>query len=83
MRGTIPDWMIIDACRYCYGRKTLQVSTTVKWLLDNWPKLTEYTKGIIKMDLEREFEYEAKTPGWLGHDCDRQQWERVRSLWRV
>jgi hypothetical protein len=82
----IPDWMIIDAVRYCIGRMTMQVCTTTEWLIDNWEKIPRKAQEIIKRDLEREFECDAQDPEnrWrtLGMNCDRELWGNVRKLWK-
>lgn len=86
-RIPIPDWMIIDAVRYCIGRQSYQVGTTCEWLRRNWPKLNEHVRAIVQRDVEEAFrdddrdrargsQYKA-----LGMDMDRKEWEAVRELW--
>lgn len=81
------DLMATAAFRYCCGRMTYIVSDCADWLIEQWPNISDRAKAIIKRDLEEAFksddedrergsDYKA-----LGHDCDRAQWERVRSLW--
>jgi hypothetical protein len=82
------DLMVIAAFRYCLGRRTYIVGACVDWLVEVWPLLDEDTKALIKRDLERKFEaddLERKIDSScksLGNDCDRQDWERVRALWK-
>jgi hypothetical protein len=76
MKTEIPDWMIIDAVRYCIGRQSYQVAETAGWLVDNWDGLWLSVKNTIMRDLERAFD-----SGNLGQTCDRREWERVRALW--
>ena len=79
--------MVIAATRYCLGRMTYIVGDCADWLIKIWPVLSESTRNIIKRDIEEAFKLddEDREAGrkWkrLGHDCDRQQWERVRKLW--
>lgn len=79
--------MVIAAVRYCLGRMTYIVGDCVAWLIRIWDELPANTKATIRCDIEEAFtrddedragkrDYKA-----LGHDCDRQQWERVRRLW--
>jgi hypothetical protein len=88
--SNIPDWMIIDAVRYCIGRMSYQVSTTTDWVCCNWKYLNEHTKTIVKNDLEEAFARDDRDrsiggeyPNYaLGHNCDRVEWERVRKLYQ-
>lgn len=79
--------MVIAATRYCLGRMTYIVGDCADWLIKIWPLLSDKTRAIVQRDVEEAFarddadreagsKYHA-----LGHDCDRQQWERVRQLW--
>ena len=81
------DLMVTAAFRYCCGRMTYIVSDCADWLIDQWPAFSDNAKAIIQRDLEEAFQsddadrergsdYKA-----LGHDCDREEWERVRKLW--
>lgn len=79
----------LAAFRYYCGRMTYAVSDFCDLLISMWPTLPEKTKALIRRDLEEEFQRddEARERGAefrpLGHDCDRQKWEQVRSLWAV
>ena len=80
--------MVIAAVRYCIGRMTYIVSDCADWVIANWKDWPKHTKEIIRRDLEDAFKRDdvarAEQSGYkpLGCDCDRQQWERVRSLWK-
>ena len=80
------DLMAVAAFRYCRGRQTYIVSDCAGWLIEQWPNISETARKIIQRDLEEAFrrDDEARANGSdykaLGHDCDRQQWERVRRL---
>jgi hypothetical protein len=80
--------MIIAATRYCLGRMTYIVGDCADWLIKTWPLLSEQTKAIIQRDIEEAFKQDDKAreegSGYrpLGDHCDRQQWDRVRSLWK-
>ena len=82
------DLMIIAAVRYCIGRMTYIVIDCADWLIAIWPALDDRTKAIIQRDIDEAFvsDDEAREEGRgykpLGHDCDRAEWERVRSLWK-
>ncbi len=79
------DLMVIAAFRYCCGRQTYIVSECVDWLIKNWSTFSERARIVIKRDLETEFEADdrARASGSdykpLGWDCDRQEWEKLRS----
>lgn len=81
--------MAVYAVRYCLGRQTYAVGECVEWLLHVWPALAERTQQQIRRDIEREFERDeadrkaGRSPCALGAPMDRQEWERVRALWRA
>ena len=92
----IPEHMDFDevivwhgAFSYYCGRATIAVSAFVDELIKHWPKLSEKTRHLIERDLERAFleddNCRKDNAGYkrLGHDCDRQAWEKVRRLWVV
>ena len=89
MKAEIPDWMIIDALRYCIGRQSYQVGITCEWLRRNWSQMSAHAKEIVQRDVEEAFrdddrDREAGRPyKALGMDMDRREWEMVRALWRV
>lgn len=81
------DLMVIAAFRYCLGRMTYVVGECADWIIEQWPNFSERSKIIIRRELEEAFqrddqerERNAGSYRTLGHDCDRQQWERVRSF---
>lgn len=81
--------MASAAFRYCLGRRTYIVGSCVDWIISNWEKFPENVKNLIERELEEAFGEDDKerlhiaNPDWLplGHDCDRKDWERVRSIW--
>ena len=82
------EMMVVAAFRYCLGRRTYIVNDCAEWLIANWQTFSDKTREVIQRDLEEEFVRDArdraessKYPA-LGMDMDRQQWERVRALWR-
>ena len=78
-----PDWMIIDAVRYAFGRMSYQVGVTCGWLILHWPDLNVHTKTIIQNDIEGEFATadRLEDDGHFGHECDLMDWKNVRRLW--
>lgn len=77
----------VGAFRYYLGRMTYAVGEFCWLLINQWPELPEMVRILIQRDLEEAFERDDKlrqngpyTP--LGADCDRAEWEKVRSLWR-
>ena len=84
-----PDFMIHQSFRYVLGRMTYAVSNWCDWAVANWDKIPEGERAIIERELEEAFEKddaqrETETRLWLplGHDCDREQWERVRAVYK-
>lgn len=79
--------MVIAATRYCMGRMTYIVGNCVDWLIQIWPLLSVQTRNIIRRDIEEAFDRDDRdrefnhSINYLGHDCDRKEWERVRRLW--
>lgn len=84
----IPDVLVVPAFRYCLGRKTYIVQEFVNFLVKNWSDLGERSKICILRELDAAFEQDDSDRQngaafrTLGQDCDREQWERVRELWR-
>ena len=78
----------LGATRYYLGRMSIAVGTFCDMLIANWSSFNESTKNLLIRDIEEEFDRDdlARLEGEdykpLGHDCDRQNWVRVRSLWR-
>lgn len=78
----------IGAFRYYCGRMTISVSFFCDILIKEWDKLPKRAKDVIERDLEEAFagDEEDRASGSsycrLGHDCDRQSWEKVRALWK-
>jgi hypothetical protein len=85
--------MVIAAFRYSLGRMTYIVKDCCDWLIEQWPNFREGTRALIQKELEAAFERDDDRRRRLyignsdckplGHDCDREQWERVRALWEV
>lgn len=78
------DLMAIAAFRYCLGRMTYIVSDCADWLIQQWPNISKQAQAIIRRDLEEAFQRDDadrlnnSIHKALGHDCDRNEWERVR-----
>lgn len=82
----------IGACRYYMGRMSYAVGNFCEALRREWPALPEHAKQIIKRDLEEEIKRDDQsradgessiyTHNPLGHDCDREEWLKVRALWQ-
>ena len=86
----LPERMIHQSFRYCLGRMTYAVSEWCDWAVANWDKIPEGEKQIIGKELEEAFTRDAilmpkERPHFspLGHNQDKQQWERVRRLYNA
>ena len=82
------QFVVVATFRYCLGRQTYIVQECADWLLLHWPVIEQPVRNLIQRELERAFEQDDRAragdaQGYkpLGWDCDREQWERVRSLW--
>lgn len=82
------QFVVVATFRYCLGRQTYIVQECADWLLLHWPVIEQPVRDLIRRELERAFEQDDKArageaQGYkpLGWDCDREQWERVRSMW--
>lgn len=79
--------MALSAVRYCLGRKTYITGDCADWLIESWPFIPSNVQKLIWRDVEEAFtrddedRAENRPHKTLGHDCDRQNWERVRVLW--
>lgn len=85
-----PHMLLIAATRYFTGRRTISTCAFARELAAAWPTIPEHTRAVIQRDLEEEFrrDDEARSKGQrqiylpLGHDCDRESWEKVREAWK-
>jgi hypothetical protein len=84
--------IVIAAFRYYLGRQTIGVWGFGRWLEAAWRDLDESTRAIIERELENAFasdDADRKMPlrsgcyYYLGQDCDRAAWSRVRRLYRT
>lgn len=83
----------LGAFRYYCGRMTYAVGDFCEILIAAWPELPERARVLIQRELTDEFRHDDEqraedTDGTrhykrLGHDIDRQQWEKVRALWQA
>lgn len=85
----LPEHMIHQSFRYIIGRMSYAVSEWVDWCVQAWPEIPVSERAIIQRELEAAFERDdmlGKTArahfSPLGSECDREQWERVRALYR-
>jgi hypothetical protein len=80
--------LVIGAFRYYLGRQSYGVSDFCDWLCLTWQVLELRTQYLIQTELEKTFQNddEARAEGRrylpLGMDMDRQEWERIRKLYR-
>lgn len=80
--------MLIAAVRYCLGRSSYIVGDCADWMMAHWDSWPTNVRQVLQRDIEAEFERDdaARERGDeympLGMDMDREQWERVRRLWR-
>ena len=82
------QFAVVATFRYCLGRQTYIVQECADWLLMHWPGIEQPVRDLIRRELDRAFQKDDEarrqdSNGYkpLGADCDRREWERVRSLW--
>ena len=81
------DLMVLAAFRHCLGKRMYMVQDCADWLIINWSKFDDAVKDSIKRELEESFLYDDSCRlnndefRYLGDNCDRLDWERVRALW--
>jgi hypothetical protein len=82
------DLMAMAAVRYCLGRSSYVVEDCADWLLKYWYRFDDNARAVIQRDIDEYFarddadRAEGRQHKALGWDCDREQWERVRELWK-
>lgn len=84
------DDLIMSATTYYLGRTTIHVADHCGKLIQAWSMLRPNTRSFIERVVEEAFARDDYCRGIetkpflfaLGHDCDREAWERVRSLWK-
>ncbi len=82
---TLTLWL--GAFRYYLGRRTYAVESFCDMLRATLPNLPERAQLLIVDELDAAFKQDDAARANrsefkpLGHDCDREQWERVRAMW--
>lgn len=90
-----PSDLVFWSFRYFIGRMTIATCCFAESLAKGWEHLEPRVQEIIKRELEREFErddearkdrvenpestFKYSLP--LGHDCDREAWQKVRNAY--
>ena len=77
------DDLIMSSTAYYLGRSTIHVADFCCRLQLSWIMLSPYVQSYIMRIVEEAFKRNAhdKTRLYLGHDCDREAWEKVRQCW--
>ena len=82
-----PSDLVFWSFRYFLGRMSIHACCFADQLAACWPHLDPRAQALIKRELEEEFrrddEARAEKKDWkpLGHDCDREAWQRVRDVY--
>ncbi len=90
-----PSELVFWSFRYFIGRMTIATCCFADGLAKGWVHLNPRIQELIKRELEREFErddearkdrvenpesiFKYSLP--LGHDCDREAWQKVRDAY--
>jgi len=72
MKFEVPENMIMWAFRYALGRRTGAVTDVVEFLLQNWSKLSSFTRKQIKEEIATAILMEN-----AGDYCDIVQWQEI------
>ncbi len=81
--------LVFWSFRYFLGRRTSSTCDFAERLARAWPLIDEEHRRLIQRELEEAFErdYEDRADGkqikWLGDDCDRAAWEKVRKAYQL
>lgn len=67
--------LLVNAFRYCLGRRSYAVSEFVGILTPYWPSLNLNWQRLIQEEIR-----DAIKKGWAGDPCDVQTWEKVLAL---
>jgi hypothetical protein len=49
----VPEWTIIQSCRYGFSRRSYALGMTCDHLRDVWPRLSEDTRVVVRRDLDQ------------------------------
>lgn len=77
--------LVFCGFRYFLGRRTIAANAFAKDLAKIYPLLEGSIKAMIRKELEAAYEKERQNPEWkpLGDACDREAWDKVRSVYLV
>lgn len=76
------DDLIMSTTCYYLGRRTAAVSWFCDSLTNAWPNLRASTAKFVIRVVDEAFDrYARGQKNALGHDCDREKWTQVRTLW--
>jgi hypothetical protein len=50
-RLSVPEWVLIQSCRYGFGRRSYALEMTCDHLHAVWLRLSEETRALIRRDL--------------------------------
>lgn len=84
----LPAAFIHQSFRYVLGRRTYAVSIWCDWCVANWNNIPTGEAAIIERELEEAYVFddrdrrENRDVKYLGDDCDRLSWDRVRACYR-
>lgn len=80
----LPDRMIHQSFRYCFGRQTYVVSEFVEWAIENWKSIPKEEKDIIVRDLDNNLQYAKDTFSYsrFGAKIDFEQWKKLIDHYR-
>lgn len=59
---TVPEWAVIQSCRYGFGRRSYALGMTCDHLRDVWPRLPEDTRVVIRRDLAEAIDVARRYP---------------------
>ncbi|HUU59047.1 MAG TPA: hypothetical protein VMZ50_05855 [Phycisphaerae bacterium] len=83
----LPEWILVDAVRYAFCRRSYVVGDTTRLVRRVWPMLSPKAREVIVRDVENEVglhDRMAKTgsPRWLGPESIVREWRSLISFLR-
>ena len=75
------EQMLISAARYATGRRTYIVHSTIAYITNLLPVLSDWCVGVMLDDMQREFDMIERTDSTehLGDYCDYAEWKLFKT----
>lgn len=83
----LPEWVLVDAVRYAFGRQSYRVADTTALVSRVWPVLSQRARDAIVRDVENEIRLHDRmvkdgSPRWLGPPGIVRHWRELVAFFR-